>query len=184
MLTVDFNPFPVLETERLTLRAIRETDAGEMFGMRSDERVMRFVGRPLAERVEDAAALIAVMIDWQSKRDAVTWALTLSGDDRLIGTIGFWRMQKENYRAEIGYMLGADFHGRGLMSEALAAVLSYGFDVMKLHSVEANVNPENAASIRILEKNGFVREAYFKENYFFDGRFSDSAIYSLLAPDK
>ncbi|MDQ6787925.1 MAG: GNAT family N-acetyltransferase, partial [Acidobacteriota bacterium] len=100
----------------------------------------------------------------------------------MIGTINFWKIKKENYRAEIGYMLDADYHGRGIMNEAIRAVLRFGFGEMNLHSVEANVNPDNAASIRLLEKNGFVREAYFKENYFFGGKFLDSAIYSLLAP--
>ena len=63
----------------------------------------------------------------------------------------------------------------------MVAVLNYGFTVMELHSVEANVNPDNAASISLLEKNHFIREACFKENYYFDGRFLDSAIYSLLS---
>jgi ribosomal-protein-alanine N-acetyltransferase len=67
------------------------------------------------------------------------------------------------------------------MHEALEIVLDYGFGKIKLHSVEANANPENAASIKLLERNGFIREGYFKENYFFNGKFSDSAIYSLLA---
>ncbi|MGE5859464.1 MAG: GNAT family N-acetyltransferase, partial [Ignavibacteria bacterium] len=58
--------------------------------------------------------------------------------------------------------------------------LNYGFKVMNLHSIEANVNPDNKASIRLLERNNFTREAYFKENYFYNGKFLDSAIYSLL----
>ena len=180
MLTVNFNPFPLLKTERLTLREIETSDAGEIFVLRSDERVMRFIDRPRAESLEDAAKIIELITENQAKNDGVAWAITLSGDARLIGSIGFWKIQKENYRAEIGYMLNADYHGRGIMHEAVGAVLAYGFDEMNLHSVEANVNPENAASIRLLEKNGFVREAYFKENYYYDGRFLDSAIYSLL----
>jgi ribosomal-protein-alanine N-acetyltransferase len=68
------------------------------------------------------------------------------------------------------------------MHEALKAILDYGFQEMGLHSVEANVNPSNLASIRLLEKNHFIREAYFRENYFYDGRYIDSAIYSLLNP--
>ena len=68
------------------------------------------------------------------------------------------------------------------MDEALKAVLHYGFYTMKLHSVEANIDPENATSKKLLERNGFIREAYYKENYFFEGKFIDSAIYSLLTP--
>ncbi|MBP6649301.1 MAG: GNAT family N-acetyltransferase, partial [Bacteroidia bacterium] len=76
--------------------------------------------------------------------------------------------------------LHPDYQKQGIMAEALLKVLDYGFKTMKLHSVEANVNPENAGSINLLEKSGFVREAYFRENYYYDGKFLDSAIYSLL----
>ena len=69
------------------------------------------------------------------------------------------------------------------MQEAFNKVLEFGFNSMNLHSIEANVNPENKASIKLLERNNFIREAYFRENYFFDGKFLDTAIYSLLAQD-
>jgi ribosomal-protein-alanine N-acetyltransferase len=70
------------------------------------------------------------------------------------------------------------------MHEAIQAVLNYGFSELKLHSVEANINPVNEASRRLLEKNNFVKEAHFKENYYFNGSFSDSAVYSLINPIK
>lgn len=70
------------------------------------------------------------------------------------------------------------------MQEALATVLDYGFSSMGLHSVVANVNPANEASKKILAKNNFVQEAYFKEDFFYDGQFLDTAIYSLLTPLK
>ena len=70
------------------------------------------------------------------------------------------------------------------MQEAVAAVLSYGFSAIKLHSVEANINPANVASKKLLEKNGFVQEAYFKENFYYNGRFMDAPIYALLTPLK
>ena len=93
-------------------------------------------------------------------------------------------MDSPNYRAEIGYRLHPAQHGKGIMNEALKAVLDYGFNVMNLHSVEANTNPGNKESISLLERNGFIREGYFKENYFYDGKFLDSAVYSLVKPMK
>ena len=69
------------------------------------------------------------------------------------------------------------------MQESIKEVIDYGFNVMKLHSIEANVNPDNAASIRLLERNKFKREAYYKENFYFNGKFLDTAIYSLLITD-
>ncbi len=69
------------------------------------------------------------------------------------------------------------------MQEAICIVLEYGFKTMNIHSVEANVNPDNKASITLLERNNFKREGYFKENYYFNGQFLVSAIYSLLVSD-
>src|SRR5690606_7926057 len=82
--------------------------------------------------------------------------------EKLIGTIRLWRFIKQNHRAEIGYTIHPDFWNQGMGSEAMAAVLHYGFQTLKLHSIEANINPENQASRRLLEKHGFVQEAHFK----------------------
>src|SRR5688500_18727940 len=100
----------------------------------------------------------------------------------MIGNICLWNISREHHKAEIGYVLSTEYHRKGLMDEAVKQVLEYGFNSMKLHSVQANVNPGNIASIKLLEKNGFVKEAHFRENFFYNGRYLDSAIYSLLAP--
>ena len=182
MLTPNFDPFPVLFTERLMLRQINTEDANEIFLLRSDEKVMQYLDRPRARSTEDALELIQKIVDGIINNDGITWGMVLKDDTKLIGTIGYWRIMKEDYRAEIGYMIDSSFHGKGLMQEAISAVINYGFSIMKLHSVEANVNPDNLPSIKLLERNRFIREAYFKENYYFEGRFLDSAIYSFLTP--
>jgi len=181
MLQLNFNAFPELFTERLVLRQISAADVKEVFQLRSDKNVMQFLDRPLAQSTDDAMALIQKIAAGHEKNENITWAITLQNQPELIGTIGFWRIDKENYRAEIGYLLHPGQQGKGLMQEAIATVLKYGFQTIKLHSVEANVNPANNASIKLLEKNKFVKEAHYKENYFYDGKFLDSAIYSLLS---
>lgn len=130
--------------------------------------------------IEEAQQMITTIHLSEEKNEAITWGISLKDQPKLIGTIGFWRIIKEHYRAEIGYLLHPDHWRKGLVQEALPAVLAYGFDVMQLHSVEANVNPNNKPSIAFLEKNGFVREAHYKENYFYNGQFFDSYIYSML----
>ena len=180
MLLLNFNPFPELFTERLLLREISAADVKEVFQLRSNKNVMQFIDKPLAQTTDDAMALIQKIEDGHEKNENITWAITLQNRPELIGTIGFWHIDKENYRAEIGYLLHPGFQGKRLMQEAIEMVLKYGFQTMRLHSVEANVNPANNASIKLLEKNKFVKEAHFKENYFYDGKFLDSAIYSLL----
>jgi ribosomal-protein-alanine N-acetyltransferase len=144
---------------------------------------MEFVDRPLAKSEEEVADLIILINKSMQNNEAITWSVTLKDDTKLIGTIGFWKITKEHYRAEIGYLLNADYQGKGIMNEALTEVLKFGFQTIRLPSVEANVNPKNAASIKLLIKNGFNREAYFRENYYFNGQFLDSEIYSLINPE-
>ena len=180
MLTPNFSPYPTLETERLLLRRVEMSDAKDLLILRSDERMMKYIDRPRQKEIEDAEKLIQVFEDLLGKNEGINWGITLKGNSQLLGTICFWKLQLENDRTEIGYMLHADFHRQGIMQEAMTLVLKYGFEVLKLHSIEANVNPENIASIKLLEKNNFVREAYFRENYFYNGKFLDSAIYSLV----
>ena len=177
---IDFSKFPYLSTERLNLRPVEIADVHELFLIRSDEQVMKYIDRPLAKATEDAKALIQVIIDGLNANEAITWAISLKKEPKLIGTIGFWRIIEEHYRAEIGYVLHPEFQGKGIMQEALEKVLDYGFNILKLHSIEANVNPNNAASIKLLERNRFVKEAYFRENYYSNGKFLDTVIYSLI----
>ncbi|SDD91452.1 ribosomal-protein-alanine N-acetyltransferase [Mucilaginibacter pineti] len=180
MLDPNFEPFPVLTTERLVLRRFSADDAADFFEVRSNEAVMQYIARPLAKTLEDALALLKVIDDLLTSNNGITWCISLKNDSRFIGSIGFWRIEKENHRAEIGYLLNPAYHGRDIMQEALDVVLNFGFEIIGLHSVAAKVDPHNFASIKLLERNNFVREGYFKENYRFNNRFSDTIIYSLL----
>ncbi|MFI5203330.1 MAG: GNAT family N-acetyltransferase, partial [Flavobacteriales bacterium] len=163
MLSVNLSPFTELSTERLILRRVEKTDAEDLFALRSDVRMMKYLGRPMATSIDDAVKMIDLYNDALEKNEGITWAVALKDTGKMIGTIGFWRIDKVNHRAEIGYMLHADYWGKGLMHEAIVTALHYAFTHLKFHSIEAHANPENTASLHILEKNGFVREAYFKE---------------------
>ena len=177
MLNIQFSDFPELRSERLLLREITLADAEEIFFLRSDPRMMQYLDRPpLASIAEGRIFIQQKIIDSYKNNEGIDWGITLQGQPKLIGLISFWRFVKEHHRAEIGYGLHPDFWKRGIVSEAINCVLDHGFEEMKLHSVEANVNPDNLASIKVLEKNGFIREAYFKENYHYNGQFLDSAI--------
>jgi [ribosomal protein S5]-alanine N-acetyltransferase len=181
-LDVNFSPFPVLHTGRMVLRRIEPTDADDLLFLRSDAAIMKYLDREPLHSVNEAALFIRRISDSLEHNEGITWGISLKDDTRLVGTIGFWRLMKEHFRAEIGYLLHPAYWGKGLVSEAITTVMDYGFNVMKLHSVEANVNPTNKASVRVLEKTGFVQEAYFRENYFYKGRFLDTLIFSRLTP--
>jgi len=181
MLETNFSPFPEIQTERLLLRRMALADAPEVMAMRSDESVMRFIDRPRTKTIEQAEAWIHMVDESLNNNIGIAWAITLASEpNKLIGNISFWRIIKEHHRAEIGYMLSPAHWRTGIMKEAILAVHDFGFKQMKLHSIEAHINPENTASASILESVGYTREAYFKEDYFFQGKFLDTAIYSLL----
>lgn len=181
MLQVNFTPFPALYTDRLLLRRISETDIPQMLALRSNDTVMKYIDK------EDAGSLTAVQELYKKmdenvvNNEGIVWAITLKENPGLlIGYIGFWRLMKEHYRAETGYMLLPEFWGKGIMKEAMEKTLAYGFHTMKLHSVEGRINPGNMASAALLKSTGFVREGYFKEDFFFKGKFGDTEVYSRL----
>ncbi len=180
MVQLKFNPFPVLTTERLVLRQFTKADLPEIFKVRTDPRVSKFITRPDFKSMEDAEAYITKINNLVNNNESGIWGITMKGVDKIMGSICLWNIKKEDYRAEVGYEMRPEFWGQGIMNEAMKALIDYGFNTMKLHSIEATVNPDNAASIKVLERNKFVKEAHFKENYFHNGAFHDSAIYSLL----
>ncbi|MFV8339271.1 GNAT family N-acetyltransferase [Flavobacterium sp. LB3P21] len=180
MLTINFSPFPNLETERLLLRRVDSNDIKEIFALRSNPETMKYIPRPLVKTDEDALEHIAMIDSKIDSNEGINWAITLKNNSKLIGIIGHYRIKPEHYRAELGYMLLPEYHGKGIVSEAVKEAIKYGFQVMKLHSLEAIIDPDNHASAKVLEKNGFVKEAHLKENEFYEGRFLDTIIYSIL----
>ena len=163
------------------LRRIRIDDAQELFFFRSDKRALRYIDKEPEKTVAKTRKFIKFLWKLERKGSAVNWAVTIKGSDKLVGNICLWNIKKEHHRAELGYTLHPDHQRKGFMSEAIPAVLKIGLKKYKFHSIEANVNPKNKVSIKLLKKNKFKREAYFKQNYFFKGRYLDTAIYSLLA---
>jgi ribosomal-protein-alanine N-acetyltransferase len=182
MMTVIFEPFPLLETDRLVLRRIGEGDVDCIFRMRSNPEVMKYVPRPLVTTGAQALEHIRLIDKNVKENQGINWAMTLKGNDQMMGIIGLYVIRKEHFRAEIGYMILPEFQNCGYISEAIGRVLEYGFEELKLHSVEAIIDPENLASEKVLQKNGFVKEAHLRENEFWDGKFLDTVIYSILHP--
>lgn len=181
MLALDLSTFPLIETERLLLREPVRDDVPALFALRSDERVMRHVPRPMARTMDDVAALIDLMASDREASMGVTWAIARKPDRTMIGTIGFYRLDLENHRAEVGYLLAPDHQGCGIMAEALSAVVRVGFDRFHFHGIEAITDPRNTASNRVLERAGFERDALLRQNFLWNGEFQDSAVYSILA---
>jgi [ribosomal protein S5]-alanine N-acetyltransferase len=176
-----FDPFPTLHTERLELRRLGPADVDAVFRLQSDPAVVKFFGRaPYLTRAEAEQRIVNESAAIE-RGDSVRWALAPREGGEIVGTAGFWRWGRDHHLAEIGYELAPEHWGRGLATEALRAIVRYGFAEQGLHRVEANLEPGNVRSARVLEKLGFVREGVLRQNWFYDGVYSDTATYGLLA---
>ncbi|TMI62923.1 MAG: GNAT family N-acetyltransferase [Bacteroidetes bacterium] len=179
MLQINFDPFPELSSTRLLLRRLTKADTQGLFTLRSDERVMQFIGREPAKTLDEIEKLIEQFNEGIDKNEAILWGIALKEDpQQIIGTICLWNMQPHNYRTEIGYILRPDHWGKGIMKEAIRLTVEYGFASLGLHSIEARTEAGNKASSALLENTGFVKEGYLKENNYFKGKFTDTIIYS------
>jgi [ribosomal protein S5]-alanine N-acetyltransferase len=175
--------FPTLESERLVLREITAADADDLFDIFSDEATMEYWScRPYTSIVQ-AQKLIESLTNTTRQEIGIHWAITLRGENRLIGRCGYNEWRKPHRRGEISYIIARHYWGKGIAREALHLILDYGFTEMNLHSVEAGVTPGNNGSTRMLERLGFRLEGHLRESYFAEDRFVDSLIYSLLRRD-
>jgi RimJ/RimL family protein N-acetyltransferase len=178
-----FDHFPVLESERLLFRRFNLSDAPALFDIRSDPAVMQYMDTVPHSSVIDSQTMINSINEMFEARNSFNWVIQYKNDPEMIGYFGFWRLMKEHCRGEIGYALRKNSWQKGIMSETMDVMLSFAFNQLKLHSIEANVNDQNVPSILLLENFNFKKEAVFRENYLFNGIFLDSVIYSLLESD-
>ncbi len=175
-----FDEFPVLKTNRLTLRAISAADAAKIFEMRSTGRINQFIAREDMEYFDDSAKLVErVNLAYQNKQ-AIGWAGILRDNQDIIGTCGFNQIDFPNLRAEIGGELAVEYWGKKIALEAITAILDFGLNTMNLHTIEAKVAPENRSAIFLLESLGFTKEAHYKDRIYFREQFLEMAVYTLI----
>lgn len=172
-----------LDTERLHLRWPRADDADDILTIYADTDVARYLSRPAWRELAQAHAWLDRMRDEHDRGSALQLMLERKQDTRVVGTCTLFRLDFDNRRAEIGYTLARDCWGRGYMHEALLALLQHGFDTLQLHRVEADIDPRNLPSARVLERLGFRHEGRLRQRWQVAGEISDSDIYGLLAPE-
>lgn len=156
MLQLNFSPFPQLTTEQLVLRQLTTADAGAIARLRSNEIVNQYLDRPKTTSPAEALLFIDKIANTLANKKGAYWVIALQENSDLIGTICYWNLIPEDGIAEIGYELHPDFHGKGIMQEAIKAVIDYGFNEMKVKIIKANTIAENTASIKLLERNNFT----------------------------
>jgi RimJ/RimL family protein N-acetyltransferase len=174
---------PDLMTERLRLRAAVPGDAAALLAVLGDAEVTRYHNVPTVTTLAEAQALLERLEQRYAARDTIRWTIELAEHSGMIGTVGLLRFDFEHRHAEVGYEIGRHWWGRGLTPEAAAAVIQYGFSVLGLHRIEAGVLPGNDASVRVLQKLGFLEEGTRRDYLHVKGRFHSFRWFSLLETD-
>lgn len=176
--------FPTLHTPRLSLREIVPEDAAALFSIHGDPERMKWFGNdPLADRAA-AERLVDTFVGWRAMPNPGTrWGIEIVGRPGLSGTCGLFGWNRNWRKCTIGYELSREVEGQGYMSEALRAVIAWGWSEMSLNRIEAQVHPDNLSSITLLERLGFVREGRLRQVGFWGGSFHDMYQYALLKQD-
>lgn len=177
-----FENYQALETKRCILRPPTMEDADAIFDIMSDETVTQYLGRFPMKTHDEAVQQVNRYLTGLTSQSSMSWVICSRDDMAVMGTVSIFSLIKEHCRAELGYILAPQWWGRGIMSEVIRAAVDFAFDTMSLHSLMAQIDPDNGASKRLLEKFGFVQEAYFREDFYHpvEQKFTDTAVFSLL----
>ena len=157
--------FPILETKRLVLRKLEATDAKVLFENYSDEEIANnFLDEPLGD-TKQASQFIEAFNEEFAKGKAITWAIALKNANKMIGTCSC--MLETSACAEIGYDLAKAHWGKGLMTEALEAMIGYGFNELGLETIKADTLSNNSRSINLLKRLEFQLDDVREGSHFF-----------------
>ncbi|NSL88402.1 GNAT family N-acetyltransferase [Chitinophaga sp. Mgbs1] len=171
--------FPDIATSRLALTALKPAHAGRLFQLFTDKQVIRYYNvLPLKEE-KDAEKVIHYLRQRFIDKLGIRWAITLKGTDEFIGTIGFNNFPQP-HRGVIVYAIEHQHWGKGFMTEAIQALVRYGFHDLELIRIEAEVLPGNSASERVLAKNGFKQEGMLHKWLEWGGDFFDVNMWALV----
>lgn len=178
-----FSHLPTLETQRLLLRPMRMSDARDLFAYASDPLVSRYVLWDTHKTLWQSRQFLRQARRQYRKGLPASFAIVLRDSGRMIGTIGFMWVNPEHGSAEVGYSLNRDYWNQGLTTEALRAVVAFGFDVLQLHRIEAQHDTENPASGRVMAHVGMRYEGTLRQRLRNKGRYVDVALYAILRND-
>lgn len=163
MLNKTLSTFPILTTERLTLRQPLESDVQEIFLLRSDTILNKYLDRQPSETLEEALQFIKKINENFCNNDGCYWAITNTDNKKLIGTICLFDISDECKKCEIGYELLPNYQGQGIMKEAFAEIIEFAFQKLRLETIEALTHKDNQGSTRLLQKFNFEQTAIIEK---------------------
>ena len=171
---------PTLETERLILRKMVLNDAEAVFAYASNSEVSRYTLWETHRSIEDSRAFLEFATQKYENGGEPDWGIVYRGNGCLVGACGLVNWEAEHARAEVGFVLSREYWGRGLMPEAVRAILRFGFERMNLNRIEARCIAENAASARVMEKAGMFYEGTLRQREYIKGAYRDIKLYAIL----
>ncbi len=166
---------------RVSLRQLTQADAADVFAIFGDPEVMRFWSSPPLEDIAGATALIAGIHELFRARRLFQWGICARETGKVLGTCTLFNLDATHRRAEIGFAIAREAWGKGLASEALTLLIEFAFHGLGLHRLEADTDPGNVRSLRVLDRQGFKREGYLRERWHHLGKLHDAAFLGLLA---
>lgn len=176
--------FPSLTTQRLKLREITTTDAPQLLAIHGDAQAMRWFGTDPMTDMTQADKLVEMFAAWRKlPNPGLRWGIALHGGEEMIGTCGLFKWNRGWRCCTLGYELSRHAWGQGYMREALSVALDWGFEHMALNRIEAQVHPDNAASLKSVQALGFAYEGRIRQAGFWLGQFHDLLQYGLLRDD-
>ncbi|HCN56734.1 MAG TPA: GNAT family N-acetyltransferase [Exiguobacterium sp.] len=182
MTTTEFyRHLPVLKTERLVLRPLRASDLDDLFEYTQDEETARYVTWNANQTIEQAEQFLNYVLSNYEQGNEAPWAIVWKETGKMIGTIDFIHLLlDDNKQAELGYALSREFWGKGIVTEAVARVMAYGFEELKLERIQARCMEPNIGSARVMEKVGMTYEGTLRRLIFIKGAFHDVKMYAML----
>ncbi|MBE5779616.1 MAG: GNAT family N-acetyltransferase [Clostridiales bacterium] len=178
-----FSLMPVIRTKRLTLRAARMSDAEDLYEYSRDPAVARHVLWDAHTSIHQTRTYIRYLLRQYKSGQPSSFVITMSDTGKAIGTIGFMWIQQDHRSAEVGYSLSRDYWNRGIMTEALRAIIDMGFTKLNLNRIEAMHEVDNPASGKVMQKAGMHYEGRLRQRVYNKGRFADVDLYAILRQD-
>jgi ribosomal-protein-alanine N-acetyltransferase len=169
-----------LESERIHMRLMQKTDVDIVFEFNTSEDNLQYVVRKPFKSKEEALEKLGFFLEGNINQTAFWWVFTHKETKEKIGYGGLFHIDKDHKRAEIGYGILQAHWNKGYMSEIVKEMVHFGLHQLNLHKIYGVILEGNTASVQLLEKIGFKKEAHLKEHSFLRGKYVDETIYSLI----
>lgn len=170
-----------IHTERLIMRKFDFADAEDMLELWvSKPEIQHLYSEPTYNTIDEVKDLLKKYIENYNNNNYYRWAIVDNESNRCIGQIAFYLVDLKNHFAEIEYCIATDYQNRGLMTEAVKAVIKFGFEEIGLHKIQISTKEINAPSKRVIEKSGFTYEGTQRDYFYYDGKYIDRLYYSML----